>query len=115
MKENHKVTQNHFKGYLGIPMDTFEELSQSIKAHPSKAQILLEVEAEGKTLAEALGILKSHGVQSIEYDVLRKGNPSCVLFYLSTRDMGEAVLKLTEAGFTRLKGISQKRPGPNKE
>jgi hypothetical protein len=96
-------------------MDTFEEFSQSIKAHPSRAQILLELEAEGKTLEKAVGILKALGVQPIHYDVLRKGNPSCVLFYLSTRDMREAVLKLTEAGFTRLKGVNPKRFGLKKK
>jgi len=115
MRENHLITQNHFKGYLGISMATFEEFSQSIKAHPSRAQILLELEAEGKTLEKALGILETNGVQPIHYDVIRKGNPSCVLFHLSTKDMREAVLKLTEAGFTRLKGVNQKGLGANKQ
>ena len=96
-------------------MDSFDEISQSLKPHPSRAQILMELEAEGKTLEKALGILKAIGVQPIHYDILRKGNPSCVLFYLSTKDMREAVLKLTEAGFTRLKGVNQKRLGSNKK
>lgn len=87
-------------------MDTFEEFSQSLKAHPSKAQILLEVNEEGATLEKAIGILKSLGVQPIDYNVLRKGNPLWVLFYLSTKDMREAALKLTEAGFTKLKGMN---------
>ena len=89
-------------------MDPFDEISQSLKAHPSKAQILLEVEEEEKTLKKALGILETNGVQQIEYEVIRKGNPSFVLFYLSTNDMRGAVLNLTEAGFTRLKGVDSK-------
>jgi len=96
-------------------MDIFDEMSQSLQAHPSKAQILLEVEDEGNTLESALGILKAHGVHPIEYDVIQKGDPSFVLFYLSTNDMQEAVLKLIEAGFTRLKGVDQKGLGPNKK
>ena len=87
-------------------MDTFEEFSQSLKAHPSRAQILMELEAEGKTLEKAVGILKSLGIQPIDYNVLRKGNPLWTLFHLSTKDMREAALKLTEAGFTKLKGIN---------
>ena len=75
----------------------------------------MELEAEGKTLEKAVGILKAHEAHPIEFDVLRKGNPSFVLFYLSSNDMREAVLKLTEAGFTRLKGVNQKGPGPNKK
>ncbi len=96
-------------------MDSFDEISQSLQAHSSKAQILMELEAEGKTLEKAVGILKVLGVQATHYDVLRKGNPSCILFYLSTDDMREAVLKLIEAGFTRLKGVNQKGLGPNKK
>jgi len=95
-------------------MDTFEEFSQSIKPHPSRAQILMELEAEGNTLEKAVGILKAHEAHPIEYDVLRKGNPSFVLFYLLTNDMREAVLKLIEAGFTRLKGVNQKGLDLNK-
>ena len=89
-------------------MDPLDEISQSLKAHPSKAQILLEVEDEEKTLEEALGIIKAYGVHPIEYDFIRKGNPSFVLFYLSTNDMRGLALKLTEAGFTRLKGLNSK-------
>jgi len=96
-------------------MDSFDEISESLKPHPSRAQILMELEAEGETLEKAVGILKAHEAYPIEYDVLRKGNPSFVLFYLSSNDMREAVLKLTESGFTRLKGVDQKGLVPNKK
>ena len=89
-------------------MDPIDEIFRSLQPHPSKAQILLEVEDEEKTVEKALGILETNGVQPIEHDFIRKGNPSFVLFYLSTNDMREAVLKLTEAGFTRLKAVSSK-------
>jgi len=89
-------------------VDPIDEIFQSLKPHPSKAQILLQVEDEGRTLEKALGILKTNGVHSIEYDVLRKGDPSFVLFYLSANDMRGATLNLTEAGFTRLKAVSSK-------
>ena len=89
-------------------MDPLEEISQTLKPHPSKAQILLEVEDEGKTLEKALGILEANRVQPIEYDVIRKGDPSFVILYLSTNDMRGATLNLTEAGFTRLKAVSSK-------
>ena len=89
-------------------MDLIDEIFRSLQPHPSKAQILLEVGDEEKTLEKALGILKANGVHLIEYDVIRKGNPSFVLFYLSANDMRGVILNLTEAGFTRLKGVSQK-------
>ena len=86
-------------------MDPFDEISRSLQAHPSKAQILLEIEDEGKILEEALSILRAHGINSTEYNVILKGDPSLVLFYLSTNDMRDAILRLTEAGFVRLKGV----------
>ena len=89
-------------------MDPIDEIFRSLQPHPSKAQILLEVEDGEKTLEKALAILETNGVQPVEYDFIRKGDPSFVIFYLSTNDMREAVLKLTEAGFTSLKGINSK-------
>ena len=89
-------------------MDIFDKMSESLQVHPSKAQILLEVEDEGNTLEKALGILETNEVQPIEYDFIRKGDSSFVLFYLSTNDMRGATLNLTEAGFTRLKAVSSK-------
>lgn len=89
-------------------MDPFDKICRSLQTHPSKAQILLEVEDEANTLEEALRILKTQGINRIEYDYIRKGDPSLVLFYLPTNDMRGAVLCLTEAGFTRMKGINSK-------
>ena len=89
-------------------MDPIDEIFRSLQSNPSKAQILLEVEDEGKNVEKALRILEDNGIQQIEYDFIRKGDPSFVLFYISTNDMREAVLKLTETGFTRLKAVSSK-------
>ena len=96
-------------------MDPIDEIFRSLQPHPSKAQILLEVEDEGKTLEEALGIIKGYGVHPIKYDVIRKGDPSFVLFYLSTNDMRGVALKLTEAGFNRLKAVSSKEANLKKK
>ena len=101
----HKIVKRF---YFGIAVDPFDEISRSLQAHPSKAQILLEVEDEGKTLEDALRFLKGLGIQSIEYEVILKGDHSIVLFYLSANDMRSTVLKLTEAGFARIKGINAK-------
>jgi hypothetical protein len=90
-------------------MDQFDEIAQSLQADASKAQILLEIENEGNTLDEALEILEAHGGQPIEYEVIRKGDPSLVIFYLSTDDMRDAILKLTESGFAKLKGMDTRK------
>jgi len=93
-------------------MDNFDEISQSLQPHPSKAQILLEIKDEGNELERVLGILKDHEIHPIDYQVIQKGDATSVLFYLSSSVMREAVLILTEAGFTGLKGINSREPGP---
>jgi len=95
-------------------VDLIDEIFRSLQSHPSKAQILLEVEDGRKTLDRALKILEANGIQPIEYDFIRKKNPSVVRFYLSPIDMKGAVLHLTEAGFTRMKGINQKQVNTKK-
>ena len=89
-------------------LDAFNTFSQSLRPLPSKAQIILQVLDEGPTVDCALELLKSAGIENIHYDYLRKSDPFLVVLYLSTEDMREAVLKLTEAGFPRLKAINQK-------
>ena len=90
------------------PLDEFDMFSQSLRPHSSKAQIILQVCDEGLTLEKALETLKSIGIKNINYDYLLRNKPFLVVIYLSSEDMREAVLKLTETGFVRLKGINQK-------
>ena len=87
-------------------VDQFDDLAQSLKAHPSKAQILLEVNPEADGLEKAPTVLRDTCIQPVEHQILRKDDPVCILLYLSADDMGQAALRLTEAGFTRLKGIN---------
>jgi hypothetical protein len=85
---------------------TFDELAASLKPHPSKAQILIEIDHSGKTLEYALDVLETAGLTSIERDVLLKGNSEWALIVLSSDDMRDAALRLSEAGFTKVKGIN---------
>ncbi len=86
-------------------INQFDELARSLRPHPSKAQILIETIPEHITLEKALGILKSLGIRQLQHEILRKGNPSCILLYLPAEGMSEAVFRLTEAGYVRVKGI----------
>lgn len=87
-------------------MDPFEFVAKSLKPHPSKAQILLEVKEEGETLDKALRLLKDSGNQSVRSQVVSKKHPEYVLLSLGCGDMRDAVLLLSEAGFNKLKGIN---------
>ncbi len=90
----------------GKEYDQFDALAESLEVHPSKSQILIEVRPEESTLEKALVILEDLNIHQVQYEVLEKGNPSCILFFLSNEDMREAVFKLTEAGLTRVKGVN---------
>lgn len=88
--------------------DEFEEAAMSLKAHPSQARILLEVSRSDTTLERAKAVLRGAGLEMAHQDFLREGDLSWVLLTLSSGDMREAVFLLTEAGFTKLKGINPK-------
>jgi len=90
----------------GKECDQFDDLAESLKVHPSKSQILIEVRPEKCTLEKALLILEGLDIHQVQYQVLEKENPSCILLFLPNEDMREAVFKLTEAGFTRVKGVN---------
>jgi len=87
-------------------MHPFEEIWRSLKAHPSEAQILLQLDGEEGTFEEALEILQDKGGRQIKYKFISEGSSSFVLFYLPSNNMRGAVLKLRQTGFTRLKGMN---------
>ena len=90
----------------GKESDKFDDLAESLEVHPSKSQILIEVGPEECTLKKALVILEDLNIDQVQYEVLEKGNPSCILLFLPNEDMREAVFRLTEAGFTKVKGVN---------
>ena len=92
-------------------LDRFDEFAELLKPHPIKAQILLEVNDEGETLQSALTVLKTACIHPIQYNVFRKEYPACILVFLSSEDMKQATLKLSEAGFTKVKGINPRHRG----
>jgi hypothetical protein len=87
-------------------MHPFEEIWRSLKAHPSEAQILLQLDGEEGTFEKALEVLQDKGSRQIKYEFISEGSSSFVLFYLPGDDLRGAVLRLTQAGFTRLKGMN---------
>lgn len=84
----------------------FECFSESLEAHPSSSCILIEMRAKGDTLEKVMEILNKIDVQVVEYTFVKKGDPAWIILRLSVADMRIPALKLTEAGFTRLKGIN---------
>jgi hypothetical protein len=88
-----------------FPPTSFSELSNSLTPHPCCTQILIETSAKGATLEKALAVLRSSGIKQVEYEILRKGEPSWIWFQFPSDDFQGVILNLTEAGFVKLKGI----------
>ena len=97
-------------------LDPFEEHARLLRPKPRHAQILLELDEGRETLEKALGVLKGAGVEPFRFAPPQGQSPVRVLIELSSRDMREAVLRLSEAGFSKVKGINAAHvlPGPAK-
>jgi len=90
-------------------LDQFEQLEHSLKAHPYAAQLLLELRSGIESLQRILEVLNEAGIRPKNYEILEEGDTTCILLRLRGEDLKEAVFRLTEAGFSRLKGISPLR------
>ena len=82
--------------------DNREEFPFELKADREYAQILMTVQS-AETLREAKQIIEEFGIHVLETKSIAPDN---VLFRLNVMDMREVVLKLTENGFSGLKGIN---------
>jgi len=90
-------------------LDQFEEFAQGLKIHPQKAQVLLALPDHQKTVERALSILSSHKIAWEEYKILNKTDPTIILILLSPQDLTAAVMGLSEAGITKLKGLNHQK------
>jgi len=93
---------------------SFDGLAETLAAHPSNSQILVEVQAQGNTLERALEVLTEMDLKPVRQEIIQKDGSACILMLLPNENMNEAVLKLTEAGFTRVKGINAESHYPGK-
>lgn len=90
--------------------DHFETIDQSLSPHPSKARILIEIN-DKPGLETALNVLQNMGLDNVEHFIPWQEHPDRVLLHVDIEDVKEAVLRLSEAGFNRVKGIN---PGKTK-
>jgi hypothetical protein len=92
-------------------MDSFDEIACRIKPDPYNAMILLAERSSQTNRSKALDILHQIEVEPISYEILRSEYPTIFIIYLPVDDLPEAVLKLTEKGFTKMKAIHPKFQG----
>jgi len=95
-------------------MASFDCLSETLSVHPSNSQIFVEVQAQGNTLERALDILAEVDMKPVRQKIIKGDTSTCILMLLPNEDMNEAVFRLTEAGFTKVKGINAESHYPGK-
>ena len=94
-----------FAGNL-IQMGIFDQIANSILPDGQHATMILEEESEKINGDRAFSILQQLSPAPIAYEILKKEFPAILLFRLSPEVLREAVLKLTENGFSRFKAIN---------
>ena len=86
-------------------MNAFDEFAESLSPHPSKARIILELDDSEGSVKRVLHILQSD-VGAVEYEIFHKTHAIWLHILIPSQEMRDSVLKLSEAGFTRIRGIS---------
>lgn len=97
---------------MDVHDDWFEQWSTAVEAHPLHAQVLLGTRPDTEDLRRASGVLREAGVEILGQRVNKQGGHHLVTYLVTPEDLGESVIRLAEAGFRRLRGISPKKRGP---
>lgn len=89
-------------------MEFYKDLVESFVPHPTNAQIFFEIDENHMTLEQAQSILKGVGLKTLQCRIIEKDDSDWALLLISSDDMREATLKLSEAGFAKVLGINPK-------
>ena len=88
--------------------DVFDHIADSIKPEDSCAMLLLQESSRQLTWRKARDLLEQMASKPLDYELVNNEYPAVVIFRLSPEDIPEAVLRLTEKGYIRLKAIDAK-------
>ena len=88
------------------PQSLFDRIAETIQPDSTWAILLLEESSQQSDWQKARDLLREITAESPAYDLIRRDYPALVLFRLSPDHLREAVLKLTEHGYNRLKAIN---------
>jgi hypothetical protein len=84
----------------------FDRFAESIQPDPTRAILLLEESSRQSDWQKARDLLLEVTEESPVYEVVRQEYPALIIFRLRPDHLREAVLKLTEHGYNRLKAIN---------
>jgi hypothetical protein len=83
----------------------FDRFAETIKPDSTWAILLLEESSIQSDWQKAYDLLHKITAESPVYDIVRRDYPALIIFRLRPEHLREAVLKLTEHGYNRLKAI----------
>ena len=84
----------------------FDHFAETITPDSTHAILLLEESSKRSDWQRARDLLRRITAGLLEYDLVRRDYPALVIFRLKPEHLREAVLKLTENGYNRLKAIN---------
>jgi hypothetical protein len=84
----------------------FDHFAETITPDSTRAIILLEESSRQSDWQKARKLLARISAESPDYELMRSAYPALVIFRLKPEHLSEAVLKLTENGYNRLKAIN---------
>jgi hypothetical protein len=90
------ITEEHME-------EPFEEINNELEADEGHAQILIKTNTSSKTPENAKKVIEGSGIRVIDTRYLSSG---WVVFKLNVEDMRNIALRLTELGFSNVKGIN---------
>ena len=88
------------------PQSLFDQYAETIAPDSTRAVLLLEESSKRLDWQKARDLLRQITAETLVYDLVRQDYPALVIFRLKPEHLREAVLKLTENGYNRLKAIN---------
>ena len=92
-------------------MSDFDKLAGSITPDKRRATILLEEISREVNKDKALDLVRQVVDGQVRYEILRDAFPAVLLIRLDREHVRDAVLKLSEKGYTKLKAVEPPRKG----
>jgi hypothetical protein len=89
-------------------LDPYKDFVETFEPHSTNAQIFFEIDDQKMTFGQALRVLASVGLETLHRRIIRRGDRAWALILISSNDMREATLRLSEAGFRHVMGINPK-------
>jgi hypothetical protein len=90
------------------PLSLFDRIAANIEPDPAWAMLIIEEFSQNANWKRAHAILQQLTSEAVDYELVNPEYPAVVIFRLKPEDIRDAVLKLTEKGYNRLKAIDSR-------